>query len=110
MSLPGDQKLFAILTGDPSRRFATTGPCAAAIRITIFRRYAGTRTASLCSLATTAAEFGKGNAVVGHFLLDFVKHFRIFTRLRFFDLPFQLFSLREEFLVGRHRFPCGLVK
>src|ERR1700744_6452594 len=81
-----DQEFFTVETGDPARRLTAARPCAAAVGVTVFRRNASARTAGFSSSAlrcAAAAEFAQRNAVVGHFLLDFIQHFRVFTRLRF---------------------------
>jgi len=79
LQLTRDQKLFTILTSNPTRRFAAAGPCAAAFRVTIFRGDASTRTAHFRILTTAAAQLGERNAVVGHLLLDLVQHFCVFA-------------------------------
>src|SRR6185437_14824023 len=94
-----DQEFFAIEARDPARRLATAGPRATALRVTILRRNPGARTSGFHVLGCAAtAEFSERDAVVGHFLLDLIQHFCVFTRLRFFDLLFELLALREEFL------------
>jgi len=96
-----DQEVIALLTRDPLRRLAAARPCAAAVRIAILRRHSGTGTGTrFCTLGATAArQFLERDPVISHFLLDLVKHFRIFTRLRFFNLSFEILALSEEFLV-----------
>src|SRR6266702_2747522 len=91
-----NQKFIAVQTCDPARRLATAGPRAATVGVAIFRCDACARTTGFSALCRTAAtEFRQRNAVVGHFLLDLIQHFRVFTRLRFFDLLFELLALSE---------------
>src|SRR3954454_5409855 len=91
-----DQEFVAIEARNPARRLATAGPRAAALRVAILRRNPGARASGFHVLGCAATtEFSERDAVVGHFLLDLIQHFCVFTRLRFFDLLFELLALCE---------------